>query len=606
MPLLSRIIQSTEFWQENKLILREAKHFYKIVLLAILFPILAALFEGFGVGFLLGFLQNLISPDAEPFQTGLQLFDIFILGINRPDLERLYRVSALILGSSWLKSLCNYGAAIATSTAQVRLIDRLNRQVFEQLQGLSLRFFTDTRSGELVNTLSAELFYLQQAIGSISVIFSKGATLVIYTAIAFWISWPLCLIAAALFSLAAIGLSALRKRVRKASFPASQSRAEFMALATEFINGIRTVKAFSTEGYERHRYYRASEKIVTAVSTSARRLALIVPLTEAIATTILIAIVIISMALFVARGTLQTASLLTFLFILFRLIPSIQAINGCFAQLSSYQGSIASVNALLRQDDKPYIINGAQKLDRFKKAIEFISVDFAYDTGNPVLQNVTLSIEKGKTVALVGASGAGKSTLADLVPRFYDPTQGQILIDGLNLKAYEIKSLRDRMAIVSQETFIFNASVRDNIVYGSHGRATEAAVLEAARQANALDFIREMPDGFDTVLGDRGVRLSGGQRQRIAIARALLRNPEILILDEATSALDSVSEKLIQDSIEQLSTGRTVIAIAHRLSTISNADKVVVMAEGRIVEQGGYQELLATKGELWKYHQLQH
>jgi len=217
---------------------------------------------------------------------------------------------------------------------------------------------------------------------------------------------------------------------------------------------------------------------------------------------------------------------------------------------------------------------------------------------------VLLTIPRAQTVALVGSSGAGKSTLADLIPRFYDPVQGTIRFDGTDLRDYDVTSVRQRMAIVSQDTFIFNATVRDNIAYGSEG-ADDRAILEAARLANAVDFIQEMPEGLDTQLGDRGVRLSGGQRQRIAIARALLRNPEILILDEATSALDSVSERLIQASLEQLAVGRMVVAIAHRLSTIANADKVVVMEKGRIVEQGTYQELLVQRGRLWNYHQMQ-
>jgi ABC-type multidrug transport system fused ATPase/permease subunit len=232
-------------------------------------------------------------------------------------------------------------------------------------------------------------------------------------------------------------------------------------------------------------------------------------------------------------------------------------------------------------------------------------VDFAYDDSHWVLNNITLTIERGQMTALVGASGAGKTTLADLIPRFYDPTHGKVFIDGVDLQQFEINSLRRKLAVVSQDTFIFNTSVRNNIAYGTEG-ASQSAIEEAARQANALEFIQEMPEGFDTQLGDRGVRLSGGQRQRIAIARALLRNPEILILDEATSALDSVSERLIQESLEKLSVGRTVIAIAHRLSTIAKADKVVVLEQGRIVEQGKYQELLERRGNLWKYHQMQH
>jgi subfamily B ATP-binding cassette protein MsbA len=234
-----------------------------------------------------------------------------------------------------------------------------------------------------------------------------------------------------------------------------------------------------------------------------------------------------------------------------------------------------------------------------------VSVDFGYDPSEPVLHNITLTIKRGQMTALIGASGAGKTTLVDLIPRFYDPTQGKILIDGVDLREFEINLLRRKLAVVSQDTFIFNTSVRNNIAYAIEG-ADEAAIYEAARLANALEFILEMPQGFDTELGDRGIRLSGGQRQRIAIARALLRNPDILILDEATSALDSVSERLIQESLEKLAVGRTVIAIAHRLSTIIRADKVVVLEQGRVVEQGGYQELLLQRGKLWKYHQIQH
>jgi ATP-binding cassette subfamily B protein/subfamily B ATP-binding cassette protein MsbA len=279
--------------------------------------------------------------------------------------------------------------------------------------------------------------------------------------------------------------------------------------------------------------------------------------------------------------------------------------NGTVAFLSTLKGSLENIKELLRTDNKPYFQNGSVPFTGLKRAIDLISVDFGYTPDDLVLHNITLTIERGKMTALVGASGAGKTTLVDLIPRFYDPTQGQVLIDGVDLREFEINSLRRKMAVVSQDTFIFNTSVWNNIAYGMP-QATAAEIREAARLANALEFIEEMPAGFDTPLGDRGVRLSGGQRQRIAIARALLRDPEILILDEATSALDSVSERLIQESIEKLSVGRTVIAIAHRLSTIAKADKVVVLEQGRIVEQGNYQELLQQRGKLWKYHQMQH
>ena len=333
--------------------------------------------------------------------------------------------------------------------------------------------------------------------------------------------------------------------------------------------------------------------------------ALIEPLSEGAGILMLLGILIGGFAFLIPNGYLQSASLLTFLFVLLRITPIIRFLNTLRARFSNLYGSFDNIQQLLRTDDKPYFENGKVQFVGLTRAIEFVAVDFGYDTGELVLQQIALTIPQGQTVALVGASGAGKSTLADLIPRFYDPTLGKILIDGFNLREFDIKSLRRKLAVVSQDTFIFNASVRDNIAYGM-AKVDEVAIREAARLANALEFIENMPEGFDTQLGERGVRLSGGQRQRIAIARALLRNPDILILDEATSALDSVSERLIQESLEKLSVGRTVISIAHRLSTIMKADRVVVLEQGRIVEQGTYQELLQQRGQLWRYHQMQH
>jgi subfamily B ATP-binding cassette protein MsbA len=283
----------------------------------------------------------------------------------------------------------------------------------------------------------------------------------------------------------------------------------------------------------------------------------------------------------------------------------IQDINGVLAFLTTQAGAVENIKDLLKSDGKVYFKNGTLKFPGLKRSIDLVSVDFDYNHNQQVLHNITLSIKQGEMTALVGGSGAGKTTLADLIPRFHDATEGYIYIDDVDIRKFEIHSLRRQIAVVSQNTFIFNTSVWKNIAYGTP-TATEAEIKEAAKLANALEFIEEMPEGFRTQLGDRGVRLSGGQKQRIAIARALLRNPEILILDEATSALDSVSERLIQESLEQLSVGRTVIVIAHRLSTIAKANKVVVLEQGRIVEQGKYQELLEMQGKLWQYHQMQY
>jgi ATP-binding cassette subfamily B protein/subfamily B ATP-binding cassette protein MsbA len=422
----------------------------------------------------------------------------------------------------------------------------------------------------------------------------------VYFITMFVISWQLSIVSVLLFGLLGVGLSTLNARVRESSFGISNANGAFHSTATEFINGIRTVHASGTQEFERQRFYSVSSQLLHASIKVARAWTLVKPIASGIATTTIIGLIILSFAIF----TLPVESLLTFFFVMTRLVPSVQDINGTVAFMSTLNGSLDNVKKLLQSDDRAYFQNGSTEFKQLNRSIDIVSVDFGYEPTNLVLQNITLTIEKGKTTALVGASGAGKTTLADLIPRFYDPTQGNIFIDGVDLKEFDIYSLRKNMAVVSQDTFIFNTSVWNNIAYGTEN-ATEAEIKEAARLANALEFIEDMPQGFDTQLGDRGVRLSGGQRQRIAIARALLRDPQILILDEATSALDSVSERLIQESLEKLSVGRTVVAIAHRLSTIASSDKVVVLEGGNIMEQGKYQDLLQLRGKLWKYHQMQ-
>ncbi|WP_250121860.1 heterocyst formation ABC transporter subunit HepA [Chroococcidiopsis sp. CCMEE 29] len=598
-------LKATSFWQDNYLLLREFKYFPWIAVLALVFALGAAAFEGLGLGFLLAFLQSLVNPNAEPIQTGVDWFDIWILGVNKSAISRLYRVSALILLVTWIRAGFNYLTHIYTELTQLNLVDRLRKRIFEQLQSLSLSYFSKTQSGELINTITSEIGRLQQAFGLSAFIITKILMLIVYAILLFQLSWQLTLISVLLFSLLAVGLSKLNAQVREASFPVSRAYGKFASSAIEFINGIRTVQAFTTQNFERQRYYQASADIVTTSTKAVLSVAMVRPIAEGAATTVLISMIIVAITVFVANGTLQIASLLTFLFVLFRLVPAVHEINGNRAFLSSFRGSIENITEVLRTDNKTYLQDGQFQFSGLQRAIEFVDVDFGYDAEQLVLHNVTLTIKRGQMTALVGASGAGKTTLVDLIPRFYDPTKGKILLDGVDLRKFAINSVRRKMAVVSQDTFIFNTSVRNNITYGTEG-ADEAAIWEVARLANALEFIREMPQGFDTQLGDRGVRLSGGQRQRIAIARALLRDPDILILDEATSALDSVSERLIQDSLEKLSVGRTVIAIAHRLSTIVRANKVVVLEQGRIVEQGAYQDLLEQRGKLWKYHQMQH
>jgi ATP-binding cassette, subfamily B, bacterial MsbA len=598
------IFKKTSFWQKNFLILREFKYFWRVAIVAFVFMFLAAIFEGVGIGFLLSFLQSLTSPNAQPTQTGVEWFDVWILGIHTSAVSRLCRISLLILLTTWTRGLFNYFATVYTEIAQLHLVDRLRKQIFEQLQAFHLSYFSQKRSGELINTLTTEIERIRTVFGSISFLLTRLLTVLVYIVSILLLSWHLSILSILMFGLLGMGISVLTTKIRTASFDISQTNSSLAATFMEFVNGIRTVHAFGTQNFERDRFYRNSQDCLQASSQSTRISALVRPLSEGLATTVLVGMLLLAFTLFVAQGLLEVSSLLTFFFVLFRIVPMIQDVNGVRANLSTLVGSADDIQALLRTDDKDYFENGEINFKGLRRSIDFISVDFGYDAAFPILKNITLTIERGKVTALVGGSGAGKSTLVDLIPRFYDPTQGTILLDGVDLRQFDIQTLRRRMAIVSQDTFIFNTSIRSNIAYGSPN-ATDNQIYEAARQANALEFIQEMPTGFETELGDRGVRLSGGQRQRLAIARALLRDPEILILDEATSALDSVSERLIQQSLEKLAVGRTVIAIAHRLSTIARADKVVVLEQGEIMEQGTYSELLGKRGRLWHYHQMQ-
>jgi subfamily B ATP-binding cassette protein MsbA len=606
LPLpIYRRLKATSFWKDNYLILREFKYFRRLAVLAVVFPLLAAVFEGFGIGFILSFLQGLTNPNAEPIQTGVSWFDVWILGVNAPVAERLYRICALTLLTTWLRSGFSYLAQVYSQRTQHHLAYQLRQRIYEQLQSLRLSYFTKTSSGALVSSLTNETSQVMQAFGVISTLIIRGSTLLVYVVSMLLLSWQLTIISVMLFSLVSAGISTLLGRIREVSFEKTNAFKHYTSVSLEFINGIRTVQAFAAHDFERRRFNEAIGQNLKAAIKSISAMALVEPISEGVSTTMLIGLLILAFTLLIQNGKLQSAELLTFLFVLLRVAPNVRYVDLARAQFNNFQGSLSNISDLLRTDDKPYLENGTVQFSGLKRTIEFVSVDFGYAPGELVLHNISLTIERGKMTALIGASGAGKSTLADLIPRFHDPTQGKILIDGVDLREFDINSVRRRLAVVSQDTFIFNTSVRNNIAYALEG-VDEEAIREAARLANALEFIEDMPEGFETQLGDRGVRLSGGQRQRIAIARALLRNPEILILDEATSALDSVSERLIQESLEKLSIGRTVIAIAHRLSTIVRADKVVVLEQGHIVEQGTYEELLQQRGKLWQYHQMQH
>ena len=589
---------------EKHIVFCSFRKYWYLIALTILFSLFAALFEGLSIGLLVPFLRSISETSAGSFSTGIAWIDHWVLAANAPQLERLYRICGIILIATWARSGFGYLASTYGMIARATVIEDLRMRIIDQLSAVSIRFFSRTRSGEIISTLTNELQRVSHALGVVTTVIAKGFLLLAYAAFMIYVSWELSLIVLFFFALLSVLLSRLIRLIRKSGARVTRAYGRFTSAASEFVNGIRTVSAFNMQPHERGRMQGHTNELAAAIIQTSKRELLVTPLSQTVVGTVLIVVVVLAMQFYVLPGVLDVALLLAFVFALLRLIPTVNMLNQQRGQWASLHAALENVENMLRREDKPYLKDGSRVARSLRDAIVFEGVSFCYEPGEFVLKNINLRIERGKTTALVGASGAGKTTLVDLIPRFYDPTEGRILMDGVDLSTLRISSLRQMIGIVSQDAYIFNDTVRANIAYGAPD-AKENDIVQAAEQANALEFISELPQGFETVMGDRGVRLSGGQRQRLAIARALLSDPEILILDEATSALDSLSEKLVQRSLERLMQGRTVVAIAHRLSTVENADHVVVLEEGEIVEQGIYSELLLRRGQLWKYHSIQ-
>jgi subfamily B ATP-binding cassette protein MsbA len=577
--------------------------YWHFIGLAILLSFVAAVTEGFSVGMLIPFLQT-ISEGGSTFSTGIEWVDIYLLGVEAPLIERMYRICGVILLATWLRALASYFAGVYSTEARVRIVEDLRMRVVDQLQSVALSFFSKRRSGDLLNSILNEINRTATAVIVIFDGIGQTTLLIAYVSVMLWISWELTLIVALFFSLLALGITRLVRNVSECGEELSESSSGFTSTISEYIDGVRTVVAYNSQDRERRRLHKATQRYADAVINVTKRSLMIQPLSQAVISTVLIVLIAYAVQVHVMGGSLSIAFLLTFLFAMFRMMPIAHSLNDLRGKWAANEAGIKRIAELLRRDNKPYLDDGSRVTPPLRTSIAFENVSFGYDEDQSVLSNLNFDIPQGRMTALVGASGAGKSTLVKLLPRFYDPNAGHITWDGTDLRDFQVRTLRDRIAIVSQSTHIFNDTVRANIGYGDPS-ASEADIRRAAEQANALDFIEEMENGFDTVLGDRGVRLSGGQRQRLSIARALLKDPEILILDEATSDLDSVSERLVQDSLERLMSGRTVIAIAHRLSTIENADHVIVLEDGEVVEQGTYADLIHERGQLWQYHKVQ-
>ena len=482
----------------------------------------------------------------------------------------------------------------------------LRDAVFRHLQRLPIGYFQRTKTGQIMSTVLADT---EQTRGVITEVVTRtlqnGTMVIVNIIVLLTLSARLTLVALVIAPLLTLALMPILRRLRHGHRRLRGEYGEITSVLQEVISGIRLVKSFRGEPYEDTRFTRASESYSTGAARITRISFLSQPLTELIGTVIAVLVLWIG-----AQQALQGnqgmggAQLITFMIIVMRLLPPIKQLS---QMPTTAQQSLAAAERLfgvLDQKTEEELDRGTRAAVDFKDGIEFDRVSFAYDA-EPVLQDISFNARRGDVVALVGPSGAGKSTLVDLIPRFYEPTAGRILLDGTDTREIRLDSLRALTGVVSQDTVLFNDTVYRNIAYGAAGTRSREAVMAAARAANAHEFIMELPQGYDTVLGERGTRLSGGQRQRLAIARALLTDPPILILDEATSALDAESERLVQEAIERLLENRTVFVIAHRLSTVAHADVILVLDRGRVVERGTHEELLGRRGVYHRLHSLQ-
>ena len=518
----------------------------------------------------------------------------------------LMEVCVAIIVVIFLKNLFRYMALRVLSPIRTGVMRDLRNELFGKLLSLPLSYYSNERKGDLITRMTDDIRAIDGWIFSmLEVIISEPVNIILSLSWMLMLSVKLTVFVFVMLGVVGILIGSIGKTLKRQSANIQETIGRFMSIVEESISGLRIVQAFGAEGYKKRQFEETNEIHYQQGNGINRRYELSSPLTE------FLAIAVFSLVLWfggglVLKGEMEAATFIGYIAMFSLLIQPAKSFSTAFYKINIGLASSERVFEILDAENTIKEAAGAKPIDGFKEAIEYRDVTFSYksDPSRQILQGINLRIEKGKVIALVGQSGAGKTTLADLLPRFYDVATGEITIDGRDIRQSKVADLRGLFGIVSQEPILFNDTVYSNIVFGKEG-ISKSQVEEAARVANAHDFITRLPLGYETVIGDRGGKLSGGERQRLTIARAVLKDPPVLILDEATSSLDSESEKLVQDALSKLMKGRTTVVIAHRLSTIQSADEIIVMSEGRIVERGTHASLIGAGGIYSKLVELQ-
>lgn len=584
--------------------------------LNVLFNLLSIVFDVFSISLLMPFLNILFKPNAlvlvKPelslnFNSLYGTLNYYIsqVIINNGAESGLILVSVMVVIVIFLKNVCRYMALFFMVPLRNWIVRDLRNALYNRVLILPLSYFSSERKGDLITRMSSDAQELEYSImSSLEAMFKEPLTVIISLTVLIWMSPILTLIVFLCLPIIVLFLGRVTRKLKKQARRGQDKLDSLVSMFEETLMGVRIIKAFNAQQFLNRRFRQQNNQYTNVYIQGNRLLDAASPISETLTVAILAFVLWFGGRMVLNNdGGLTADVFIGFVAIFTQLIPPTKAFSTAYSRMQKGLISLSRIEEVLNSEEK--IVESAHPipLTSFTNTIEFKNVSFKY-RDELVLKNINLIIPKGKTVALVGPSGAGKSTLTDLIPRFYDPAEGQLLIDGIDIKEYKILDLRQQMGMVSQESILFNDSIFNNIAFGQVNASTEG-VEESARVANAYDFVKESDNGFQTNIGDRGNKLSGGQKQRISIARAVNKNPEILILDEATSALDTTSERLVQDALSNVMKGRTTVVIAHRLSTIISADMIVVLDKGQIVQQGTHQELLQQQGLYKELHDMQ-